>query len=59
MNYFNIDNYNAYHITRGDRKGGGVAIYTNKELICKLVKTKSTAVDNTFECVTVELSVKN
>ena len=30
INYYNITNYNGYHITRGDRRGGGVAIYTSK-----------------------------
>ena len=35
-------------------------MYTNRESTCKLVKTKSIAVDNImFECVTVELSLKN
>ena len=27
-----INNYDAFHITRGTRRGGGVAIYTNKKL---------------------------
>ena len=27
-----INNYDAFHITRGTRRGGGVAIYTNKTL---------------------------
>ena len=29
---FNINNHDAYQVTRGIRRGGGVAIYTNKEL---------------------------
>ena len=56
---FNINSYDAYHVTRGIRRGGGVAIYTNKELSCKMVETKSIAVENIFECVTVELTIKN
>ena len=39
--------------------GGGVAIYTNKELSCKLLETKSMTVEYIFECVSVELSIKN
>ena len=54
-----INNYNGYHITRGDRRGCGVAIYTSKELSCKLLETKSITVEHIFECVSVELSIKN
>ena len=53
---FNINSYDAYHVTRGIRRGGGVAIYTNKEL-CKMVETKSIAVENILECVTVKLTI--
>ena len=53
------DSHNAYHVTRGIRRGGGVAIYTNKELSFKMVETKSIEVENILECVTVELTIKN
>ena len=56
---FNINSYDAYHVTRGIRRGGGVAIYTKKELSCKMVETKSKTVENILECVTVELTIKN
>ena len=59
---FNINNYDAYHITRGIQRGGGVAtrgIYTNKELSCKMVQSKSFVVENILECITVELTIKN
>ena len=32
INDFSINNYGAFHITRGTRRGGGVATYTNKKL---------------------------
>ena len=52
---FSIDNnYDAYHITRGNRRGGGVVIYTAYELSCNLVETKSFALESILECVTVE-----
>ena len=38
---FNINNYDAFHITRGTRRGGGVAIYTNKKLSGALAESKS------------------
>ena len=47
---YNINNYNGYHITRGDRRGGGVAIYKSKELSCKLLETKSMTIEHIFEC---------
>ena len=59
INDYNVNNYNGYHITRGDRRGGGVAIYTSKELSCKLLETKSMTVEHIFECVSVELSMKS
>ncbi len=56
---FSIDNYDAYHITRGNRRGGGVVIYTANELSCNLVETKSFALESILECVTVELAIEN
>ena len=55
---FNIDNDDAYHITRGNRRGGGVVIYTANELSWKMVETKSFAVENILECFTVELAIE-
>ena len=59
INNYNINNYNGYHITSGVRRGGGVAIYTSKELSCKLLENKSMTVGHIFECVSVELSINN
>ena len=56
---FNINNYDAFHITRGTRRGGGVAIYTNKKLSGALAESKSFVIENILECVTVELTIKN
>ena len=41
INDYNINNYNGYHITRGYPRGGGVAIYTSKELSCKLFDSRT------------------
>jgi len=49
----------AFHITRGTRRGGGVAIYTNKKLSGALAESKSFVIDNILECVTVELTIQN
>ena len=39
---FSINNYDAFHITRGTRRGGGVAIYTNKKLSAEAEQTYKT-----------------
>ena len=54
---FNIDNYDDYHITRGNRRGAGVVTYTANELSCKMAETKSFAVESILEYVTVELEL--
>ena len=41
------------------RRGGGVAIYTNKKLSGALAESKSFVIENILECVTVELTIKN
>ena len=55
---FSINNYDAFHITRGTRRGGGVAIYTNKTLSGTLAESKSVVVENILKCVTIELTIK-
>ena len=53
-----MNNYDAFHITRRIRRGGDVVIYTNKNLSGALAESKF-VIENIFECVTVELTVKN
>ena len=52
---FSINNYDAFYITRGTRRGCGVATYTNKKLSGARAESKSVVVENILECVTVEL----
>ena len=56
---FSVNNYDAFHITRGNRRGGGVAIYINKKLSGALAESKSFVVENIHECVTVQFTIKN
>ena len=51
-NNFNIPGYDAYHIVRNNKKGGGVACYVKQELT-----SKSMVVDDVFECTTIEIQV--
>ena len=55
----NLTDYSAYRVTRETRKGGGVALYICNELTRRLLETKTMKVENIFECVTVELAIKN
>ena len=59
INDFNINNYNAFLIKRGTRRGGGVVIFTNKNLSSTLAESEYVVVDNILECVTIELTIKN
>lgn len=44
-----------FNQNRNHRSGGGVALYVRKELNVKLVNSLTMAVNNVFECVTVEI----
>ena len=49
-----------HFITQGvPEEGGSVAIYTNKNLSGTLAESKSFVVENSLECVTVELTITN
>ena len=52
-NNFNIHGYDAYHIVRNNKKGGGVACYVKQELTSKCLTSKSMVVDDVFECTTI------
>ena len=56
-NNFNIPGYDAYHIVRENKKGGGVACYVKQELTSMGLTSKSMVVDDVFECTTIEIQV--
>ena len=55
---FTISGYEAFHIVRGQRKGGGVALYVRRRFNCAIRAVKCKVVEQLFECVTVELDLK-
>ena len=55
---FTISGYEAFHIVRGQRKGGGVALYVHRRFNCAIRAVKCKVVEQLFECVTVELDLK-
>ena len=56
-NNFIIHGYDAYHIVRNNKKGGGVACYVKQELTSKCLTSKSIVVYDVFECTTIEIQV--
>lgn len=52
---FELDGYELNHINRKNKSGGGVAVYVDKDLNYRVVENMSTAVDNLFECITIEI----
>ena len=55
---FTLDGYEAFHIVRGQRKGGGVALYVHRRFNCAIRAVQCKVVEQVFECVTVELDLK-
>ena len=53
---YTFDDYDAFHVVRDNRKGGGVVIYVNKMLNGRLCETKSVMV-LVLECVTIEYEI--
>ena len=55
---FTLNGYEAFHIVRGQRKGGGVALYVHRRFNCAIRVVQCKVVEQIFECVTVELDLK-
>ena len=55
---FTLNGYEAFHIVRGQRKGGGVALYVHRRFNCAIQAVQCKMVEQVFECVTVELDLK-
>lgn len=54
-----IEGYELHHVNRGNKKGGGVALYVDSDLKCKPVKLMTSAIDDLMECLTVEIEMEN
>lgn len=56
---FQLENYQMYSMNRTNKKGGGVALYLNDKLKCRLIDNMTTAIDGVMECVTVEIEMES
>lgn len=55
---FDLYGYEMFYMNRKNESGGGVALYIDRKINCKVVDGMSMAVDNVFECVTVEICME-
>lgn len=56
INDVQIEGYNMFYVNRVSKKGGGVALYIDYHLKCKIIEQKSIAVENLMELLTVEIT---
>lgn len=54
MSEVQIEGYDLVTVNRNNPKGGGVALYIDSALQCKLTENNSVTVEDVLECVTVE-----
>ncbi|XP_024116978.1 uncharacterized protein LOC112138628 [Oryzias melastigma] len=52
---FELENYELRFVNRVNKKGGGVAIYVQKNLKFTVMDKMSVAVDGLLECITIEV----
>lgn len=55
-----LEGYEMFFINRINKKRGGVALYGDTPVKCKIVESTctSTTIDNVMECITVEIDVE-
>ena len=51
--------YNLFTANRRNKKSGGVALYIDSNLKCKVVEAMTINIDNILECLTVEIVPEN
>ena len=55
LSYFQLDGYDMYHLDRGNKNGGGVAIYMQNTLRHSIINHMTYAIDDVLECLSVEV----
>ena len=53
---FEMEGYELLYMNRRNKMGGGVAIYVDNSYTFKIIESMSTAVDNVFESLAIEIS---
>lgn len=52
---FKMNGYEMFYKNRQKKTGGGAALYIDKNLSCKILEDMTLAVEDLFECITVEI----
>lgn len=52
-----LEGYELFTKNRINKKGGGVALYVDNDLSCKIVDSLSTTTEGVLECLSVEITV--
>ena len=55
LSIFKLNGYDTYHLDRGNKNGGGVAIYIQDTLRHSIVNHLTYAIDDLLECLSVEV----
>ena len=55
---FYLEGYELYHNNRINKRGGGVALFVNSDLRCKVVENMTTTIDDLMECLTLEIELE-
>uniref|UniRef100_A0A8C6LAH3 Reverse transcriptase domain-containing protein n=1 Tax=Nothobranchius furzeri TaxID=105023 RepID=A0A8C6LAH3_NOTFU len=58
ISMFQIEGYNMFSTSRDCKKGGGVALYIDKNFQSRLVGDMTLVMDNIMECVSVEIQIE-
>ena len=56
---FDLEGYKVIHVVRNRKRGGGCSLYVNELFNFNIVKPFCMSQTNMFECVTVDLEIKN
>ena len=55
LSFFQLDLYDMYHLHRGDKNGGGVAIYIQNTLRHTIINHMTYAIDDVLQCLSIEV----
>ena len=57
--FYLLNGYELFSVSRNSSRGGGVAIYVNNSLKCKKVDAKCICEEGNFECISLEIVINH
>lgn len=55
---FYLEGYELFYANRANRRGGGVALFVDRNLRCRRVENMSTIINDLMECLSVEIELE-